>query len=1252
MASIILRPSSDISVNHSKYGASNGYDCINDTTSDDGSTYLYQSIDSIYYESKTSTFGLSADSLPDGNPYVSIDSFSIFLRGTQNGRSKNDEYALTSVSLTNRSSNTTSTSSTQTVTTGGWVNRTYTISPSAINLSGVYHINSIPSILALGLITNGRRYIAGSYANYDFQISQMYVTMNYTVKDRYDCNLNLYAKDSVSAVKSSNNNPIIDNTSVTCTATISNHCTFRGWYSDEAGTQLVSTANPYTFNITSDTNLYAFADEILYTATVGNADSVVGATASVSPATGYYGDTLTFTCATTQNKYKFYGWYTEATFKNRISQDATYTTTFAAENITLYARVGLAGTPVIIRPSKATDPYPFRWNGNHVDTTTPVDTGPSNSLVKNYEVLKTNSVADATTCATQTYPRRNGGSAIKGAMALQLAEGASAIPENATLVDCTLTMKYSITNPGHVYEDCFVAFGLIDYIPNDAMADYDETPVNYRRGLATLDPSATTATFGEADISISRWTAQEIREGHFGVSIEYGNDGTIATTLNVYAVELEVIYSLPEEQYYHVTAVPDENTRVQVGGHPDVEMINLVSNSYVAGNTRAIIPLSGAVTTDNQIETASLSLYNFNNNVHTTNLYNTSMDLQPMSGESETYYDLMTPYYTEAYGFVPGATYRVSGKYTLTGGNMKIRWGYSSGAAPSSWTETLSDAFGAVSELTDFEYTFTIPENMVGFYIRIQLYNGTTSDKLVFTDLSIVGQRFVPELLLQDLTTEYIKQGDSVTIVAKPEGGYRFDGWYSDPEFTQLVSNDATYTISNVQAETTLYAKSNYYCRVVKRSLDIPFGSGTTYFSGRIYNTTTGAISNASVSNGTSGFKTDLDLTTYSYFQVEVQAACASANGNFDNGGYINSAGMNILYPNSTAHPVKADWYLEPGRGSASYKFLAYKNQGDQLSPYDTITPCFDFVPLANFRPSKINGVPFTRTNMHASALLNTTKNSKIEYRMKVHQSSNAFALGVNRTTLGLYFEQYDYHIKIVDGSAGIIATGSNDGSFIATGGLIDIRINAYLEPNISNYDVFAYEGDSLNIILQLDPDATLIDICEDEEMTKSLTDYVFTNDINDITYNGVVLNSNTGYKVYAYQIPFEKLYQDFTVYVKTKCEHTITIVDVEESEAEIKLFNFVQDPPNPVPHGENVVITATPVYPDADVYYWVDGNNSENWIGRDNTFNLNEYYASQGDDSAPGLTKSMTIYCVGHLYHPKLWVGDQKVKYTVRRGE
>jgi hypothetical protein len=38
MATLILRPTGDISVGHNKSGASAGYECINDVTSDQSST--------------------------------------------------------------------------------------------------------------------------------------------------------------------------------------------------------------------------------------------------------------------------------------------------------------------------------------------------------------------------------------------------------------------------------------------------------------------------------------------------------------------------------------------------------------------------------------------------------------------------------------------------------------------------------------------------------------------------------------------------------------------------------------------------------------------------------------------------------------------------------------------------------------------------------------------------------------------------------------------------------------------------------------------------------------------------------------------------------------------------------------------------------------------------------------------------------------------------------------------------------------
>lgn len=1223
MATLILRPNGDISVGHSKSGASTGYDCINDVTPDQSSTQLVlASGGSLSNSSATSSFYMGPDATPDASTYVKVNSIAVLINGTQNGNSKNNDDNWTSLTVKCTNTNKSGTVSSLQLSTGGWVNKTGSISASTLGLTDVYQLSELANQFQITLTTSAKTHNMW-YEKYDVQISQVYITIDYTAQTVSTWNCNLIAKTGIAATKTSLANPILNGKSVTCTATIAAHYTFTGWYSDENGTQLVSAANPYTFNITTDTTLYAFGELITYNATIGNADSLSGATALVSSTTGHYGDSITYSCSVSDSSKEFYGWYADADFKNIVSNAAVYTVTLTDADSILYARVGKIRTKVTLRPSQATDPYPFRWNGNNVDLTTPTDVGPSNSLPQNYSVLKTNSCDSATTYAYQPSPKRNAGTAKKTALALQVAEGAQNIPENAILTNCELRMKYSYTNPSYIYEDHFVAFGLIDYIPNDAQADYDETPIRYVRGVAAFDPSATSATYTEMDISINRWTAQEIREGHFGVSIEHGNNGSSQTQLNLYALELDVWYVLPDETQYLIQAIGDDNTRVQVANAPNVEMINLISNSYVAGNTEIVIP-AGATTTASDDSSsaaryATIATFNASNyKINLTNLYNTSMDISPMTGETETYYDLMTPYYTEMYGFEPGGTYTVTGKYTLTTGVMRVRWGCAVNST-STWTnDTSSGDFAATSTLAPFSYTFTIPEEATGFWIRLQMYNGTTKDTLYFTDLSIKGPRFTPGLLVQDMNTEYVAQGDSVTLVAKPKGGYRFDGWYSDSNYTQLVSNDATYTLSNIQAATTLYAKSNYYCDVVKRTLDIPFGSGATYFVGKIYNSNSGAVSNSNVSSGTSGFTTDLDLTRYDTIglNIEVEAACASYNGSFDLGAYINSTGMSVLYPNSTAHPVKADWFLQAGRGAASYKLGLYSKQGAPLSPYETVTPCFDNRPLANFYPSRINGVPFTRTDLYTTALLNTTKKSTIEYRFKIHEASKALAIGVDQTTISLYFEQYKYHIKVVDGSQGIYySTNSSTFTYAYTTSLLQ---PVMLMSNTAS--IFGYEGDNLNLLMTLDGDAIVEGVYEDENLTESLSTYL----------SGDTVDSTNNTHLVSYQVPYEKLYQDCTIYVKTQLYRTVTIQGDEYT-------TVTSSASGPIVNGTSVTITATPASGCAFI----------GWYESDGTLiSQSESYTFVPDKNYNLIAQSVDVSTVARLY-----VGDKLVKYTARRG-
>lgn len=129
---------------------------------------------------------------------------------------------------------------------------------------------------------------------------------------------------------------VVSGESTTFTAVLNEHCTFDGWFSDSGYTSLVSTANPYTSVITSDTTLYAKGRRTLYSIGVGTAEH---GTASVSANTAHYGDSVTFTFTPESDTWELYGWYSDEGFTQLVSESNPYAHSVTG-NVTLYPVVG------------------------------------------------------------------------------------------------------------------------------------------------------------------------------------------------------------------------------------------------------------------------------------------------------------------------------------------------------------------------------------------------------------------------------------------------------------------------------------------------------------------------------------------------------------------------------------------------------------------------------------------------------------------------------------------------------------------------------------------------------------------------------------------------------------------------------------------------------------------------------------------------------------------------------------------------
>ena len=151
--------------------------------------------------------------------------------------------------------------------------------------------------------------------------------------DIYNCSA--VAGENIASASVSDDS-VVSGDSVIFTAQLNEHCTFDGWFSDSNYTTLVSTANPYTATITSDTTLYAKGTKISYSVNVGVAEH---GTATVSANTAHYGDSVTFTFTPEDETWELYGWYSDEELTQLVSESNPYMHSMTG-NVVLYPKVG------------------------------------------------------------------------------------------------------------------------------------------------------------------------------------------------------------------------------------------------------------------------------------------------------------------------------------------------------------------------------------------------------------------------------------------------------------------------------------------------------------------------------------------------------------------------------------------------------------------------------------------------------------------------------------------------------------------------------------------------------------------------------------------------------------------------------------------------------------------------------------------------------------------------------------------------
>ena len=171
MATLILRPISDRSLRHSCSSGSSGYAMISESSADDDSTYIYQSVTDRTSTSETSSFTLGG-TMPSGR--FKITKATLYVRGRSTG-----EYTYSGtykLSIDSSASSMSLSTSYQTSSSTG-------VATSLIN--NTYTSSNFPS-LSVAITTTGKK---SSTKDDDFQIrvTQVYLQLEYEeiVEDIY-----------------------------------------------------------------------------------------------------------------------------------------------------------------------------------------------------------------------------------------------------------------------------------------------------------------------------------------------------------------------------------------------------------------------------------------------------------------------------------------------------------------------------------------------------------------------------------------------------------------------------------------------------------------------------------------------------------------------------------------------------------------------------------------------------------------------------------------------------------------------------------------------------------------------------------------------------------------------------------------------------------------------------------------------------------------------------------------------------------
>lgn len=319
------------------------------------------------------------------------------------------------------------------------------------------------------------------------------------------------------------------------TAELENGYQFKGWYSDEACTNLISIDNPARIKTpTSDEadtslTLYAKGEKITYTIRVGTADHC---TASVSAATAQYGDTVTFNCVVNEG-YEFKGWYSDEGLTQLVSESAEYVHNVTG-NIKLWPKVEVKIYNLILHPT-GYDAINFNRE----------------TKIKDVECLYENDSHHSPNIsyAEWTIYGKNGNTSSNPAsLGFYVAgEKFANIPDNAQITDINILIRMGDDTPVPIGNDVQL-HGIYTAQRKTGItgASYDQ--VGTKKYAGTGISQTKIISYILTNTEVGSWMLASLKAGKFGIVLSASYDPPISDfvqhSFNIYNIDISISYTL------------------------------------------------------------------------------------------------------------------------------------------------------------------------------------------------------------------------------------------------------------------------------------------------------------------------------------------------------------------------------------------------------------------------------------------------------------------------------------------------------------------------------------------------------------------------------------------------------------------------------------------------------------------------------------------------------------------------------------